>query len=239
MSIKRNPVSNAPTLLHSVALVAPTVAETVRNIRKMDVGLPPDLYSPTHGLVRASLAGQGYAWTEKQADTFTKPEQKSAAVEVLPHLRMYLESTEPTWLRPLDVEYFQVSETLQIPIRVSGLMSVNDEPRVLLVHLWRKRLEIDQLRAALTMLRRRILGRQELREARLNLVDVSVDPRVSSRSYRLIEWDTFSLMVDDELKAFTDRLEAAWTEYQTDPAPKPPRKPRPGDTDDLFDPRPR
>jgi hypothetical protein len=106
---------------------------------------------------------------------------------------------------------------------------------VLGTHLWKRRLREEQFRAAITILHKRIYAREELRSARLNLLDISASPLHGDREFRNLGWDAIALMSDEELKAFTDRLYEGWKEYNLNPATKPKPNKRPSDQPDMFD----
>jgi hypothetical protein len=227
MPIKRDVVKNAPTLLHTVALVGINKHETIRNIRKMDVASPPSLYGPARQLVHKVLSGQCFDWARRQANLLIDPAEKKCALVTLDALEKYLISTKPQWFRPLDIELYQLSADLQIPVRVDGLLKVGDETRVLCLHLWQKRLTTDQMRAAITVLGERLSRRPELVESKLEILDISIDASVGERLLRKVGWETYSFMSNYELEAFMGRLLEAWQEYHLNPAEKPKWHPKP------------
>jgi hypothetical protein len=234
MPTKRDVVRNAPTLLHAVALVDLTKRGTIENIRRMDVAAPPSLYGPTRQLVKAVLNGQTFKWAYAQALALQDLGERKSAIEVLDTLKGYLLRTKPEWIRPLDIEHYQLSADLRISVRVDGLVKVGSELRILCLQPWRKRLEIEQLRAAITVLGDRLAMRPELVNTKLELLDTSQPSGSKVREFRRAGWDTFSAMSEYELESFMMRLLTAWEEYQRSPAEKPARKPREPVEAELF-----
>jgi hypothetical protein len=178
-----------------------------------------------------------YDWAEKQVSTSKKERQKKSAEEALPLLKDYLNSNKPEWIRQLEIEPYPVAHDFQIPVRVAGLMRVGDELRILVLHSWRKRLTEEQLRAALTIIHNRLTTREELRSARLHLLDISTNSFTGRRTFREIGWQSVTLMDEVELADFVGRLYEAWKEYQLDPAEKPKPRPKPSSQTDMFEPK--
>jgi hypothetical protein len=242
MASKPNLVRNAPGLLHAVALVAPSREGTLRNIRRMARGTPPALYRPAIEIVLSVLRGVGHLWTpeggyewaKKQVNTIPDDDKRRCAGEVVRALKPYLTTTAPQWIRPLSIEYYQAGPDLQIPVKLSGLMAIDGRFVVLVLHLWRKPLSIEQRQAAVAILQNRLRQRPELVDAELHFLDISIPQGHVDRQYRLATWDTLTAMPDTQLKAFTDRFYGAWSDYQADPEPKPQRKPRPSPYSDIF-----
>ncbi|MDB5411028.1 MAG: hypothetical protein JWL84_5940 [Rhodospirillales bacterium] len=242
MASKPNLVRNAPGLLHAVALVAPTREGTLRNIRRMARGTPPALYRPAIEIVLTVLRGaghvwtpaEGYEWAKAQVKTIPDDDKRKCASEVVRALKPYLTTTAPQWIRPLSIEYYQAGPDLQIPVKLSGLMAIDGRFVVLVLHLWRKPLSIEQRQAAVAIVQNRLHQRPELADAELHFIDISVPQGHLDRQYRLATWETLTVMADDQLKTFTDRFYGAWTDYQANPEPKPQRKPRPSPYPDIF-----
>ena len=234
MPTKRDVVRNAPTLLHAVALVDLTKRGTIDNIRRMDIAAPPSLYGPTRQLVKAVLNGQSFKWAYAQALALPDLGERKGAIEVLDTLKRYLLRTKPDWIRPLDIEHYQLSADLRISVKVDGLVKVGSELRILCLQPWRKRLEIQQLRAAITVLGDRLAMRPELVNAKLELLDTSQPSGSKIREFRQAGWDTYATMSEYELESFMMRLLTAWEEYQRAPVEKPSRKPRPSADGELF-----
>lgn len=243
MATTHNPVRNSPSLLHSVALVGATRAETERNIRKMARGAPPSLYRAANDILIATLKGRGLGWSadraiqwaRAQASTIVDPDKRACAEQVFEHVAPYIMSTAPDWVRGLDVEFYSVDAELRIPVKLAALMRVGNSYAVLLLNLWKKELTLEQKRAALAILYDRLQNRPELQHAHLHFVDISVPQKEKERVYRLHGWSDYQLMSSTELDQFIDRFRDGWNDYQANPEPKKPRKPRPRqDGDGLF-----
>jgi hypothetical protein len=248
MASKPNLVRKAPSLLHAVALVAPTRQGTLRNIRKMAHGAPPALYRTAVEIVLATLRGsaaalwtpaEGAQWAMAQAKAIPDDDRRKCAEQVVRFLKPYLRATQPQWVRPLSMEYYQAGPDLQIPVRLSALMAIGGKFVVLVLHLWRKPLGLEQRQAAVAILHNRLQQRPELANAELHFIDISMPEGHKDREYRMSTWANLTLMPPEALKAFTDRFYAAWQDYLADPepAPKPrrPRKPKSDDHGDMFD----
>lgn len=246
MASKPNLIRNSPGLLHAVALVGSTEQATLRNIRKMARGAPPALYRSATEIVLATLKGtaagvwtpaEGFEWAKTQAKSVPDEDKRRCAEQVVQHLKPYFLATRPQWVQSLSMEYYQAGPNLQIPVRLSALMAVDGKFVVLVLHLWRKPLELEQRQAAVAILHNRLQQRPELVEAEIHLVDISVPEGHKDREYRLSTWNNLTLMPPEALKAFTDRFYNAWQIYLRDPDPNPrpsrPRKPK-GDQGDLF-----
>ncbi|HEY2356597.1 MAG TPA: hypothetical protein VGH86_04045 [Phenylobacterium sp.] len=242
MGSKPNLVRNSPGLLNAVALVAPTHVGTLRNIRNMARGAPPALYRTAVEIVLATLRGralgwgpdEAVTWAKSQAAAITDDDKRKCAEDVVHLLRPYFRAVRPAWVQPLSIEYYQAGPGLQIPVKLSALMSVDDRFVVLVLHLWRKPLSLEQRHAAAAILHNRLQQRPELENAEMHLVDISVPEGHTDRQYRLGTWENSQMMPPEELKVFTDRFYVAWQAYLADPEPKPPRKPRSSSTPDLF-----
>jgi hypothetical protein len=238
-----NVVKNAPSLLHAVALVGSTHAATVRNIRNMERGFPPALYQPSVDLICGSIKriaegtakADAYTWARAQAETQTDQAVRDCTKEVLAYLRPYILNVRPKWFRPIDVEYFQVGAELQIPVKVTGLMGTEEGPVILMLHLWRKPLEIEQRGAGAAILKNRLDLREELIGTMLHFVDISVPVGKNQREYGQLSWEQVSPLSDEERRKFTDRLYKAWLECQANPEPQKPYNPRPDSRQrDMF-----
>jgi len=247
MASKPNLVRNAPGLLHAVALVGSNEQATLRNIRKMARGAPPALYRSATEIVLAALKGtatqlwtpaRGHEWARARAKEITDEDKRLCAEQVIQHLKPYFLATQPRWVQPLSMEYYQAGPNLQIPVRLSALMGVDGKFVVLVLHLWRKPLELEQRHAAVAILHNRLQQRPDLADAELHFVDVSVPEGHKNREYRLSTWSNLTLMPPEALKAFTDRFYNAWQAYllnpDPDPKPRPSRTPKGGDQIDLF-----
>jgi hypothetical protein len=245
MGSKPNLVRNSPGLLNAVALVAPTHAGTLRNIRKMARGVPPALYRSAVGIELTTLRGRSLGWDPEYAVRWAKSQaaavadeaKRKCAEDVVGLVQPYLRSVRPSWINdPLTLDPYQAGAGLPIPVKLSALMQVDGRAVVLVLHLWRKPLGLEQRHAAVAILRNRLQQRPELMDAEMHLVDISVPEGHSDRQYRLGTWETSRMMPDDELKVFTDRFYGAWQAYLADPEPKPKpsRKPRPNSYPDLF-----
>jgi hypothetical protein len=247
MGSKPKLVRNAPSLLHAVALVGANEQVTLRNIRRMARGTPPALYREATDIVLATLRGtanglwtpaEGYDWACSRVEDIGDEGKKACAEQVVRHLKPYLSTIRPQWLQPLSMEYYQAGPNLQIPVRLSALMGVDGKFVVLVLHLWRKPLELEQRHAAIAILHNRLQQRPELAAAELHFVDVSIPEGHKNRQCRLSTWSDVSPMATATLKAFTDRFYNAWQAYLLDPDPelKPsrPKKPKPSDQGDIF-----
>lgn len=232
MSTNRNPVRAAPSLFHLVALVQADPLSTLREIRSV-AGRKPDLYTPVKQLTGRILNGMSYEWAYKQAETLPDERQRRSALEVLPLLKEYLETADVDWIKPFSVEPYRVGRELYVPIKLAGLMSKSGEFCVLGLHFWRKRLQDYQFRAALTMLKDRLESRTELRGAKLNILDASVDLN-GHRQFRIVDWNRFVLMGEDELTSFNDVLYHAWHLYEASPQDVPPRPRKQGPQTEMF-----
>ncbi len=239
---KPNVIRNAPSLLHAVALVGPNHAETVRNIRNMERGAPPALYKASTQIVVATIkriAGgtsnkEAFDWAKGQAKALQKAKVRDCAIEVLAFLKPFLLNIKPKWFRPIDVEYFQAGADLQIPVKVTGLLRLEDKAVILAVNFWKKPLETEQLRAAISILKDRIELREELQGADLHFLDISVPLGKKQREYRNLSWSQISPLSDADLQVFANRLCRAWLECQANPEPKKPSKPKRSDQADMF-----
>ena len=180
-----------------------------------------------------ALDGQGYDWAIRQAATILDEGKRKGAETVLPLMESYLRGIAPKWVRQLGLDPFQVDVDLQIPVRVAAAMRVDEQVRVLLLHLWQKRLTVRQLRAALTILHFQLRERADLGNPVLNLIDLSADP-FGTRHFKLFGWSNVSLMSVEELDDFTGTLRSAWRQYKLNPVVKPAPPKKPEGQGDLF-----
>lgn len=235
MSSKLNPVRSAPTLIHAVALVGKDVPSTEHNIRQLMRGFPPQLYKLSNQLIFAVLGGQSLSWAQRQAKLHRDPDQAKYARLCLISLARFLRKTKPDWIRPLEVDPYQVGPGLQLPIRVLGLMKADGAAQVVVLHLWQKPLEERAFRAAATILKDRLQTREELSDVGLCWVDISMPKGSKRRLLRRYDWTDVALMDQKELNEFADTLKGGWDLYQSNPLP--PRKSKkrpPSDQPDMF-----
>lgn len=239
MSSKLNPVRSAPTLVHAVALVGKDVASTEHNIRKLMGGFPPQLYKLANQLVFAVLNGQRLQWARRQAKLHKDPNQARYARIVLANLTKFLRETKADWIRPLEVDPYQVGPGLQLPIRVLGLMKCRGSVEVIVLHLWEKPISERAFRAAVTILQDRLRTREELANVGLRWLDISKPKGSKARYLQQYGWSDVSLMPRDELNEFAGTLKEAWDLYQANPVPpkRPRKRPSAGQGEMFPDPR--
>lgn len=236
MPSRLNPVRNAPSIIHAVALVGLDVASTEQNIRNLMRGFPPAYYKLANQLVRSVLKGRSLAWARAQARRHMNEEQRKQARIVLIQMTPVLRRLKPEWVVDLDVDPYQVGPRLQLPVKVHGLMKVNGKHEVLVMHLWQKGLSEKSRNAAASILKDRLSQREELANAELRWIDISMPFGERRRSLREYNWGDINLMPQAEMERFLGILREAWDLYLE--RPEAPRKPRPNSTSDqptLFD----
>lgn len=224
-----------PSLPHVAKSICATVEGTVRQLHRLDAGMPPFSYDLSWRLAFPLYSG-----------TFNL----GAALEACRRVRVPLgakcnaEVVEIMWqdsqrashfCHPLKDRFFPIRRDLVIPVRPRFYFVKEGAVHLFWLQPWKAFDLTEEQLGILASVIRQTFAVDDFEGARLHLLDTSADGEEGKRRPQVFGFNDLPMLGDDALKAAFDRFSAAYDAFSAERKPKP-APPRPAlPQQDLFD----
>jgi hypothetical protein len=202
-----------PTLQHAVTLMRPTVAETVREMEKLDEAIIPFSLSPGRRMFKALMEGQSLDWVVGQLQLDKRAKNIKPNVALVEAFEPYAKSKTISWFRECQTDGYPIGGGVIIPVRPAGYWVEAGQLHVLWPQCWKGR-TLDPLQRAIfnTILHQKFFV-GDFKDAVLEFVDLREQVPRKGRDIEVHNAEQLGFISQDELIEHLQVLLTAFQEH--------------------------
>jgi len=234
-------IRDISNIIYAIANWDPDFSTMARNFRKsIEPKYYPQIYKTLNDLLRAVFKGQTFEWAYKQAENIQDDIVRIATQSALLTLEPYVENRRwVSFFNDIPAHEFQASADVKIPIKIFGILQDLTGHSLVVFCCWKKGLCHEQLRILASLVRYYADQYPELKNCRLEVIDLSCDKPKGTRSLKIHTWETLPIFNSEDLNKITKLMADAYLwaakDFEENPPPKKPKKRRPGERGDTIE----
>jgi hypothetical protein len=204
-----------PSVQHAVALIKPTVADTLLEMQKLDAACIPFSLNPGRRMFKPLMEGYPLVWVTDQLKLDRKPKNIQPNIGLVTAFEPYAKDKKVPWFRECEMHTYPIGSGVVIPVRPAGFWAEDGRLRVLWPQCWKGR-TLDPLQRALfnTILRQTFFV-GDFKNAALEFVDLREQVPRKGRDIEIIAGDDLGLVTAAELADYLQILLTAFEQHST------------------------
>jgi len=222
-----------------VALIRPTVEETVLEMEKLDAAAIPFSLNPGRKLFKPMMEGQPLDWALRQIEADKHEKNIKPNKGLVTAFATYAAGKSVPWFRECQSHGFPIGNGVVIPVRPSGFWAQDGRLQVLWAQCWKGRTLDPTQRAIFNTILRQTFFVGDFKDAGFEWADLRERFPGAGRAVEVVDGDRLGLVTEAELQ---DALGVLLAAFEIHSAKKRERKEaekaaaRPTDArgDDLF-----
>lgn len=204
-----------PSVQHTVALIADTVAGTVRNFERLDAAKISITLDPGRRLFKPLMEGHSVAWAIRQCE-LEREKNIKPNIGLVEAFGPYAASKAVPWFREFEKHYFPIGGGVVIPVRPAGFWAEDGQLRVLWVQCWKGRTLDPLQRAIFNTIVQKTCFIGDFKDAQLEWVDLREARPGKGRDIEVLSGAALGTVSDAELAEYMNILMTAFAEYSAE-----------------------
>jgi hypothetical protein len=206
-------IARTPSAQHAVAMIADSVAGTVRNLEQLEAAKINISLDPGRRLFKPLMEGFDLAWAVRQCE-LEREKNIKPNVGLVEAFAPYAQDKGVRWFRPCDPQFYPIGAGVLMPVRPAGFWPEAGRLRLLWVQSWKGR-TLDPLQKAIfnTILHRSVLV-GDFKDAEVEWLDLREQRPGQGRGIEVISGQDLGLLSEAELQAYMQILLTAFHEYK-------------------------
>ena len=189
-----------PSLQHAVALIRPTVQETVIEMEKLDLAKIPFSLNPGRKLFKPMMEGQPLDWALRQVEADKHQKNIKPNKGLVTAFSLYSTEMKVSWFRECQAHGYPIGGGVVIPVRPSGFWVQDCQLRVLWTQCWQGRTLDPSQRAIFNTILRQTFFVGDFKEAQLEWLDLREKSPRKGREVEVINGAAFGTVAPRELE---------------------------------------
>ena len=205
-----------PSVQHAVALIADSVAETRRNLERLDAAQISISLNPARRMIKPLMEGFDVEWAKRMCEAERYEKNRKPNAELVEAFAPYANNKGVAWFRPYEPDFYPIGGGAHIPIHPSGYWAEDGKLRLLWVQCWKGR-TLNPLQKSIfnTILRQRVLV-GDFKDAILEWVDLREMHPGNGRDIEVVNGDALGTVTEADLAGYLDILLTAFRDYRAD-----------------------